>query len=238
MAVTPAQQLEAAIWKNRFYLQPVVHFDVVSDRLKRLDFTEANMALTAEVIENINTFCNYINETLQQAGARYGIGGYGEHRTVYRVSRHFDAPNPDEEPRRLHLGTDIWGPAGTPVMAPLPGQVHSMAFNNREGDYGATIILQHQLEGLVFYSLYGHLSLPDLDRHAVGQAVAAGEIVGHFGSPAENGHWPPHLHLQLILDLQGQSGDYPGVCVFSQKDAWLCNCPDPELVLQMELFIN
>ena len=62
----------------------------------------------------------------------------------------------------LHLGTDIWGPVGTKIFAPLGGMVHSFAFNNNLGDYGATIILQHQLDTWNFYTLYGHLSLKDI----------------------------------------------------------------------------
>ena len=64
-----------------------------------------------------------------------------------------------EEPRRLHLGVDIWGKEGTEIFAPLDGIVHSFAFNDNFGDYGATIILLHQQEGRQFFTLYGHLSL-------------------------------------------------------------------------------
>ncbi len=67
------------------------------------------------------------------------------------------------EPRRLHLGLDIWGKAGTEIYAPMAGTVHSFAFNNNFGDYGATIILKHELEDFSFYTLYGHLSLADLN---------------------------------------------------------------------------
>jgi hypothetical protein len=27
--------------------------------------------------------------------------------------------------------------------------------------------------------------------------------------------------------------DYPGVCAYSEKDAYLANCPDPDLILNM-----
>jgi murein DD-endopeptidase MepM/ murein hydrolase activator NlpD len=137
------------------------------------------------------------------------------------------------EPRRLHLGVDIWGPAGTRVMAPLDGVVHSFAFNNKDGDYGATLILTHQLEGIGFYSLYGHLSLNSLKNLREGKTVQRGEVIGEFGMRFENGGWPPHLHIQLIRDMQGWKGDYPGVCAFSERELWLANCPDPGLVLGM-----
>lgn len=142
------------------------------------------------------------------------------------------------EPRRLHLGVDIWGPAGTPIFAPLGGMIHSFAFNNHFGDYGATLIVLHQLDGLPFYTLYGHLSLKDIENISTGQYVTRGQEIAHFGFPHENGHWPPHLHFQLILDLGLYEGDYPGVCRYSEREHYLNNCPDPDVILRMNRFIK
>src|SRR5205085_1597269 len=100
----------------------------------------------------------YINGKLQHADAKYGIGGYNEHRTIYSRSHMFDASG-GAEPRRLHLGIDIWGRPYTKVMSPLDGIVHSFAFNNAFGDYGATLIVTHNFYGTTFHTLYGHLSL-------------------------------------------------------------------------------
>jgi hypothetical protein len=47
------------------------------------------------------------------------------------------------------------------------------------------------------------------------------------GLPTENGGWPPHLHFQLIRDIQHYHGDYPGVCAKRDVDFYACNCPDP-----------
>jgi very-short-patch-repair endonuclease len=140
------------------------------------------------------------------------------------------------EARRLHLGIDIWGAPYTKVMAPLDGIVHSFAFNNAFGDYGATVILTHHLDGLSFHSLYGHLSLNSLKNLHDGDVVRKGDVFAEFGIPFENGQWPPHLHFQLIMDLQGMKGDYPGVCKFSEREMYLANCPDPDLILGMISF--
>jgi murein DD-endopeptidase MepM/ murein hydrolase activator NlpD len=221
--------------KNKQQYYPVVSFDPENDRLLKMDFTEANKELTQDVIEDVSKFSNYVDAQLSNAGARYGIGGYAEHRSVYSRSKVFDSPD-GGEPRRLHLGVDIWGKAGTPVFAPLGGMVHSFKFNDRYGDYGATIVLLHQLESFAFYTLWGHLSLRDIAL-VEGQYINREQEFAHFGEPHENGHWPPHLHFQIIENIELHEGDYPGVCRLSDQKFYLKNCPDPDLILQMNQYL-
>jgi murein DD-endopeptidase MepM/ murein hydrolase activator NlpD len=114
--------------------------------------------------------------------------------------------------------------------------VQGLAFNEGYGDYGATMILLHQLDGIAFYTLYGHLSMNDIKRLNEGQYVIRGQQIAHFGEPEENGHWPPHLHFQIIIELGVKKGDYPGVVAFGEKEKYLQNCPDADLILQMEQF--
>lgn len=230
-------QLISVLQKHRAAYHPVVPFHSATEKLLPLDFTDNNKELTAELLEDTAKFSAYINRQLETTGCKYGIGGYAEHRTVYSRSKVFDAEKPGEEPRRLHLGTDIWGKAGTEIYAPLGGMVHNYAFNDRFGDYGATIILLHQLEGIPFYTLYGHLSAKDLQGLREGAYVNHGQLIAHFGEPQENGYWPPHLHFQIILDMQMKKGDYPGVCKFSEKEIYLNNCPDPDLILQLNSYL-
>lgn len=214
----------------------VIPFDPVKDKLVLLDFTAANEELEPGILNDITRFSQWVNNKLEHSHARYGIGGYAENRTVYSASKVFDG-NEQEEPRRLHLGTDIWGKPSTPLIAPLNGIVHSFAFNNRFGDYGATIILSHNLQGFTFFTLYGHLSLNSIKNIQEGQWISAGEIFAEFGIPAENGQWPPHLHFQIILDIGNWHGDYPGVCKFSEKEKWLANSPDPDIILQLNQYL-
>ena len=215
----------------------IVPFDPGRDKLVLLDFTAGNNELEPGILNDTIRFSQWVNNKLEQNHARYGIGGYAEHRTVYSASKVFDGNEHEEEPRRLHLGTDIWGKPGTAVIAPLDGIVHSFAFNNRFGDYGATIILSHNLQGFSFFTLYGHLSLNSIKNIREGQKNTAGEIFAEFGIPAENGQWPPHLHFQIILDIGNWQGDYPGVCKFSEKEKWLANSPDPDIILQMNQYL-
>jgi len=229
-------QLSAVLQKHKPGFHAVVPFDPVSEKLLLLDFTESNKELTAEILNDTDKFSGYISNKLHNTNCKYGIGGYAEHRTIYDRSDHFDAALPGEERRRLHLGTDIWGEASTAVIAPIDGIVHSFAFNNNFGDYGATIILSHNLDGIVFHTLYGHLSLNSLKNIHEGDLIKAGTVFAEFGMQFENGHWPTHLHFQIIVDMQGWKGDYPGVCKYSERETYLNNCPDPDFIIQMNRF--
>jgi len=222
--------------KYQFIFHRVVDFDPANDRLFPFDFTQNNTELTPQILSY--ALSDYVQRKLKASNSRYGIGGYAEHRTIYSVSPVFDGKQPNEEPRRLHLGIDVWGPAGTPVYAFMGGMVHSFAFNDQPGDYGATLILLHQLDGVPFYTLYGHLSLRDIRGLSEGQYISVGQTIGHFGEPRENGHWPPHLHFQIILDMELKEGDYPGVCKYSERERYLANCPDPDIILQLNRYIK
>ena len=229
-----SQPVIQLLHKHAPSFHPVVSFSAGKDRLLKIDFTNDNKDLTEEIYSDINKFSGYINQLLQNNNYKYGIGGYNEQRVIYASSNHFNA---GDEPRRLHLGTDIWGKAGTPVYAFMGGRVHSFAFNDNLGDYGATIILLHQLDGFAFYTLYGHVSLKDIENLSTAQYMVRGQQIAHFGGPEENGYWPPHLHFQVIIDMELKQGDYPGVCKYSEREKYLQNCPDPDFILQMNQYI-
>src|SRR5439155_24375245 len=113
--------------KYQSVFHPMVPFDPKIDKLLHLDFTSRNETLTAEIFNDTKRFSTYINDQLKQFDAKYGIGGYNEHRTIYSRSGVVNGSN-GEELRRLHLGIDIWGNAGTPVFAPMVVMAHSFAF--------------------------------------------------------------------------------------------------------------
>ncbi|MFN8246695.1 MAG: peptidoglycan DD-metalloendopeptidase family protein [Ferruginibacter sp.] len=228
------EQLLSILAKHHHGFHPVVPFDAATEKAVPLDLTTHNTSFTDEIYQHLDTFTSFIDGLRLRERARYLFGGYAENRRMYRRSELFDknlfeqGPR-QEETRSLHLGMDVWGEAGTPVYAPLGGVVHSMAFNDRMGDYGATIILGHQLDGFGFYSLFGHLSREDLAMVREGHFISRGEAFAHFGRAEDNGHWPPHLHFQLIIDIGVHDGDYPGVCKPSEAGRYLSNSPDPAL---------
>lgn len=237
-------ELENVLQKNRRNFHQVVPFDLKKEKLISFNFSASNTELSVALIADTAKFSEYVNKKLESNKAKYGMGGYNEDRILYQRSAlflparnsqtlPFDKTSKHIESRSVHLGIDIWGPAGTEVYLPVGGTVHSFAFNDNFGDYGATIIMQHQLDTIVFYTLYGHVSLDDIAQLHAGKYLNRGEVVAHFGPPEENGNWPPHLHFQVIKDMNLQKGDFPGVCTISEREQYLSNCPDPDLILNM-----
>lgn len=211
-------------------LQGEILFPIMGERLDSkntlvLDFSKSNKNLHQIDLHDTAKFSDYVFEQIHKAGKKYGIGGYLEDRAIYSRSKVFASKKDDF--RNIHLGVDIWTEALTPVYAPLKGKVHSFKNNKGFGDYGATIILEHTLKEVTLYSLYGHLALNDLEYLYVGKEFNAGDLLCHLGPFPENGDWPPHLHFQLIWDLSGFWGDFPGVCFRSEIEKYRSICPDP-----------
>ncbi len=186
-----------------------------------------NLATVADT----RAFTDRLFDQMKVAGAEVGLGRYNEARPFYSGDL-FAVPT-DEFPERrtIHLGVDIFLPPGTPVLAPLDGLIHSFQNNSAHHDYGPTIILEHTVDHLTFYTLYGHLSEESLAGLRVGQPVQQGASLATIGDFPANGDWPPHLHFQIITDLLGRSGEFPGVVAPSQQAVWLNLCPDPNLIL-------
>lgn len=197
-----------------------------------LDLSIDNSDLKSFDITDANAFEEYINSKLKRSNATVAYGGYNETRDIYSRSTHFSTENKLEE-RNIHLGLDLWCGANTPVLAALDGTIHSFKNNTNFGDYGPTIILKHQITDLSFFALYGHLSLASINDIKVGDKVAKGDVIGYLGDSSVNGDYAPHLHYQLIKDMEGNSGDFRGVTSLKDKEKDLANCPDPNLLLKI-----
>ncbi len=200
---------------------------------RKLDFTANNADLLSRDLSETRDFTEYVFKELLSGNTYNGIGGYAEDRVIYRHRKHFTADS--EKPRSIHLGVDIWADAGEPLYAPLDATVHSFAFNDHYGDYGPTIILAHELSGITFFTLYGHLSPESLDGLFEGKSIKAGTRFAAIGPYPENGDWPPHVHFQLIRDMGEYKGDFPGVCNTSDRNYYLNLCPDPGLILRIKV---
>ena len=169
---------------------------------------------------------------MQEARVNVGIGRYSEARLLY-TSEQFKVQTDEMlETRTVHLGIDLYMRSNAPVYAPFEGRVHSFNNNTAPLDYGPAIILEHQIEdGERFYTLFGHLSLDSLKDLTVGMSVAKGQSFAWIGEPPTNGGWPPHLHFQIILDMLGEHGNFPGVTRPAAWDIWSQICPNPNLIL-------
>ena len=252
--------VENIIRKNQPGFAQVIHFDPATQKIAAIDLSAGNKGLDETIFNDTEIFSSYISALRKKQNVDYLVGGYNELRVIYgrselfntqKTVRSIDGPvevndmtpggPPDTsnalEPRRLHIGTDIWGAVSTPVYAFMGGMVHSFAYNNHYGDYGATLVLAHQLDSVPFYTLYGHLALRDINYINEGDYVVRGQQIAHFGDKDENGHWPPHLHFQIIADMELYDGDYPGVCRYSERKKYLNNCPDPDLILQLNQYL-
>lgn len=197
-----------------------------------IDLSVFNKALLAIDVADAGIFENYIESHLAAHQAKVAFGGYNEQRNLYQSSAIFNDGETDE--RNIHIGMDLWVKAGTPVLAALEGKVHSFDYNAGMGNYGPTIILEHQIENQQFYTLYGHLSLESIEEIEIGDVFQKGQKLGTLGDDSINGGYAPHLHFQIIKNIQGYFGDYPGVCNSNQLEFYLENCPDPELLLKLK----
>lgn len=185
-----------------------------------LDLTDAKM------------FEEFVEKHLSENKAKVAFGGYLEQRNLYKRSTTFNDQNTEE--RNVHIGLDLWIKAGTSVLSALDGKIHSFQNNTLVGDYGPTIILEHEIEDVIFYTLYGHLSVESLTGIRQGQVVKKGEKIAELGKPPINGDYAPHLHFQIIKNIENKKGDYPGVCSSEELDFYKKNCPDPNLLLKIK----
>ncbi len=93
--------------------------------------------------------------------------------------------------QRVHTGTDIAAPMGTPVIAALNGRVLLADFL---GGYGMTVALEHGQGSQ--QTLYAHLSELFVKP---GQVVQKGTVIGRVGSTGNS--TGPHLHFEMRQQL-------------------------------------
>lgn len=113
--------------------------------------------------------------------------------------------------KRRHLGHDMMGQVGTPIIAVESGYVEALGWNR----YGGWRIGVRSFDGKRYY-YYAHLrkNYPYSKELVAGSIVQAGDVIGYLGrtgySTTENVNNidTPHLHfgLQLIFDESQKEG--------------------------------
>ena len=191
---------------------------------KPIDLSKSHLNSQAVNILNNTSLSDYIKDIQHNEQAKVLYGGYLEQRGLYDDKEQFKS---NTKQRNIHLGVDFWAKEGTEVVAPIDAVVHSYANNSNYGNYGPTIILQHEKGSSKFYSLYGHLSLESIEYLEVGQRITQGSVFASLGDESINIGYVPHLHFQLIKNMQGYIGDYPGVCHIEDLEYYTRNTINP-----------
>ena len=146
---------------------------------------------------------HYITEDRQEG---YGLVAYYPIAKGYWVSSYDDFGNSRNYGfKRRHLGHDMFGATGTPIIAVEGGTITEFGWNR----YGGWRIGIRSDDGKRFY-YYAHLrkNRPYAQGLQKGSKVVAGQVIGYMGATGysykENNNMrvSPHLHfgLQLIFD--------------------------------------
>jgi hypothetical protein len=158
---------------------------------------------------------------------QYGIGKYNERR---RDMYDHELFNVEGKIRDVHVGVDISAPAETAVYAFDQGFILRKAINSQKGDFGGTILTEHEIEGVRYWILFGHLSHRSVVQAEIGRPFKMGDVIAWIGDRNENGGWNSHLHLQMSRSLPAHC-DLPGVVSEADLTWALDEFPDPRLIL-------
>lgn len=170
------------------------------------------------------------------------IGLYAEPRLIYTGDDFGNTRFQAGDQRTVHIGVDIFAPAGTTVSSPFEAKIHAVSNSPDRFDYGGVVVLEHATpDGDTFQTLYGHLN-PDVTKTlAIGTIVSAGEAFATLGGPDGNGGWQPHLHFQLCVKPDATGDIWVGVanpddlgyyCAIHPNPACLLNLPDTATAYQ------
>ena len=200
-----------------------------------LDLSISSPDLTGRDSDDTADFSNRVFQKMRSDGLTLGIGRFMEPRGFYLADQFEGRSGDPRESRTIHLGIDVFQEPGTEIHAPLAGRVHTVRENKNRLDYGPTLILEHSAPSGLFWTLYGHLEKASVENLKTGDSIDAGQPIARIGTYPENGDWPPHLHFQIITDLMGFEGNFPGVALPRDRTVWASFCPNPNLILNLPL---
>jgi len=162
------------------------------------------------------------------------LGAWAEPRLVYTAPAFREGPWKASDRRTVHLGVDVFVPAGTALFAPLEGTVEALGVRPDPLDYGGVVVLRHEsAAGTPFFTLYGHLAPHSFAHLSRGDRVARGQAFCALGDASLNGGWAPHAHVQLALSSEGVTTDLPGVANPERMELWSRLCPNPAALLNL-----
>lgn len=172
---------------------------------------------------------------VQGAGAT-GIGCYGEATLLHAARNDAGLSHPASDRCTVRMGVQLFAQAGTTVMAPLAGQVASVAWGHDGCSASGQIVVEHPLpdtEGGVFFTRYAGLSKVGLDLMKIGAPVACGQVLGRLAGEVETDGFPPSLRLQVAA-APGANGAWPWVVDPDEADTWRHLYPSPAALLNVD----
>jgi 4-aminobutyrate aminotransferase-like enzyme/Ser/Thr protein kinase RdoA (MazF antagonist) len=219
--------------RERQDVAPVMEVPADEGATAVLDLSVGSPLLDGADTDDTPAFTDRILAEMRRRGATLAVGRYREPRGFYLTDAFAGRASEIPERRTVHMGIDLFDVPGAVVRAPLDAMVKSVRDNASRLDYGPTVILEHHTPDGPFWTLYGHLERASVAGLAEGAHVKAGNAIARVGPYPENGDWPPHLHFQIVTDLLGCEGDFPGVAAPREMEVWSSFSPDPNLLLRL-----
>ncbi|MEZ5004089.1 MAG: peptidoglycan DD-metalloendopeptidase family protein [Chitinophagales bacterium] len=193
-----------------------------------LPLSNDSMLIQKEKLTSSAALQAYGEQQMNQANTNWAISEFGENReTLFRLLGY---PQMVEEERFFHLGIDVWLPQTTILLSPFSGKVVESIYETRQGDYGGMLVVEYNVNGQLFYVVFGHLDKYSMVKE--GTKMMMGESVGRVGGVDSNGGYFLHTHLQVLTERGYKEGfahkGYATKEQFSVISNW---CWDPTFLL-------
>lgn len=220
--------LKEVLINNSSIFWIITDYDYRKEKVSVFDLSKNNPNIVNIDTTNPVEFTDYTFWILSDENTHIWIWKYAENRDIYRTNwfTSWDI-------RSIHLWIDLTMKAYSNIYAPLEWKVHSFQDNKWVWDYWPTIILEHKLDWVAFYTLYWHLSLESLDWLYVGKVFNKWEKLCEIWDYPVNWNRFPHLHFQIISDLLWKTWDFYWVTSEKDREYFLSLCPNPNYILQI-----
>lgn len=99
---------------------------------------------------------------------------------------------------RYHAGVDISNNTGTKIYSVSNGKVVKVVNNYTPMvGYGKYVVINHNINGQNYTSLYGHMSATNV---SVGQVVTKDTVIGYMGNTGHS--FGSHVHLNICVGIK------------------------------------
>lgn len=160
---------------------------------------------------------NYVHQTSQKSGWVFPVAGSNSWSAgdfLYRRTPQQVAAGRSP----IHEGIDVFAAAGTPILAPVSGEIISAGTGNVAGNY----VKVKGDDGVIYYFAHNQSN-----SVSTGQRVSAGTMIGTVGNTGNAQGTSPHIHFTMKNASTGNLinpssflagsgagyGDYTGVSV-------------------------